>query len=180
MKPTNFIDESSLPLGEHTVVWHYAVVLADCRIGHHCSIGSGCEIGKGSVIGNYSRISAHVFLPSNSVIEERVFIGPGCVFTDDRHPRAGNNQAYDARPPHVESGASIGAGAVILPGIRIGAGAMIGAGAVVTRDVAAHEHVRGEPARVKPYSRIRVEEDWSVYAEPIRDRVKAGERVRIN
>lgn len=153
MNPINFIDESA-QIGARTVVWHFAVIQADVRIGHDCSVGSGSEIGRGSIIGNYSRISAHVFLPANSVIEERVFIGPGCVFTDDRHPRAGNNQTYLAEPPYIESGASIGAGAVILPGIHIGAGAMIGAGAVVTRDVAPHEHVRGEPARVRPYSRV--------------------------
>lgn len=153
MNPINFIDETA-QIGARTVVWHFAVVQAGVCIGHDCSVGSGAEIGRGSIIGNYSRISAHVFLPSNSVLEERVFIGPGVVFTDDKHPRAGHNQTYDARPPYVESGASIGAGAVILPGIRIGVGAMIGAGAVVTRDVAPHEHVRGEPARPRPYSKV--------------------------
>jgi UDP-2-acetamido-3-amino-2,3-dideoxy-glucuronate N-acetyltransferase len=153
MNPINFIDETAI-IGEHTAVWHFAVIQEGVKIGHNCSIGSGCEVGKGAIVGNHSRVSAHVFLPANSVIEERVFIGPGCVFTDDRHPRAGNNQSYVAQPPYVESGASIGAGSVILPGVRIGAGAMIGAGAVVTRDVAPHEHVRGEPARIRPYSKL--------------------------
>ena len=156
MTPINFIDPTA-EIGPETTIWHYAVVLADVKIGKCCSIGSGAEIGKGTRIGNYSRISAHVFLPANSVLEDRIFIGPGAVFTDDRHPRAGNNQTYDAKPPVIESGASIGAGAVILPGIRLGAGCMIGAGAVVTKDVAKGEHVRGEPARVKAYSKIHTE-----------------------
>lgn len=175
----NFIDPSAT-IGPDTTVWHFAVILADVKVGRCCSIGSGSEIGRGSVIGNFSRISAHVFLPSNSILEDRVFIGPGVVFTDDRHPRAGHNQTYQALPPYIESGASIGAGAVILPGIRLGAGCMIGAGAVVTKDVAPHEHVRGEPARVKEYSRIHSEESFDNYAPSIRDRVKAGEKVRIN
>lgn len=155
MNVINFIDESAR-LGENTVVWHFAVIQADVKVGKNCSIGSGAEIGRGTIIGDYSRISAHVFLPSNSILESRVFLGPGVVCTDDRYPRVANVN-YEALPPYIESGVAIGAGAVILPGIRIGAGALIGAGAIVTRDVRPHEHVRGEPARVKSYSKIQDE-----------------------
>lgn len=153
--PTNFIDESA-QIGEGSVVWHYATVLADVEIGKHCSIGSGTEIGSGSVIGNSTRISAHVFLPANSIIGERVFIGPGVIATDDKHPRA-SNSSYVAEPPRIEHGVSIGAGAVILPGVHIKRGATIAAGAIVTRDVEPYEHVRGEPSRVKEYSRMKSE-----------------------
>lgn len=177
MRPFNFIDESA-EIGPDTIVWHFVTILANVRIGKQCSIGSHAEIGAGSVIGDHSRISAHVFLPSNSEVGERVFIGPGVVCTDDRHPRAGNF-SYQAEPPIIESGCSIGAGAILLPGVRIGAGALIGAGAIVTRDVPAHEHVRGEPARVKPYSRIKTETHFDIYASAIRDRVIAGEHVRV-
>ena len=175
----NFIDSSAV-IGEGTTVWHFSVILADVVIGNHCNIGSRVEIGRGTTIGNFVRISSGVFLPSNSIIEDEVFIAPNCTFTDDRHPRAGNTQTYHAEPPHLERGCSIGAGSVVLPGVRIGAGAMIGAGSVVTRDVAAHEHVRGEPARVKPYSKVKAEVNYDIYAEGIRDRVIAGEKVRIN
>jgi UDP-2-acetamido-3-amino-2,3-dideoxy-glucuronate N-acetyltransferase len=155
MTPTNFIDGSAR-VGEDTVVWHFAVIQANVVIGKRCSIGSGAEIGKGSTIGNYSRISAHVFLPANSVIGERCFLGPGVVATDDRFPRA-SNPGYIAMPPVIEDGASIGAGAILLPGVHIGVGALVAAGAIVTRDVEAHSHVRGEPARVKAYSQIHGE-----------------------
>lgn len=141
----NFIDPTA-SIGEGTVCWHFCVVLQDVVIGENCSIGSGAEIGRGSVIGDRVRISAHVFLPAKSKVGDEVFIGPGAVFTDDRHPRAGNAQ-YRAEPPIIERGASIGAGAVILPGVRIGANAMVGAGAIVTKDVAAWSVVRSEPAR---------------------------------
>lgn len=175
---TNFIDPTAV-VGEHTSIWHYSIVLAGVVIGHHCNVGSRVEIGRGSLIGNYVRISSGVFLPSNSIIEDEVFIAPNCTFTDDRHPRAGNTQTYTAEPPYLERGCSIGAGSVVLPGVRIGAGAMVGAGSVVTKDVPAHAHVRGEPARVKPYSKIQTEVNYDIYAEGIRDRVIAGEKVRI-
>lgn len=167
--PDRFIDPTA-EIGEHTVIWHYARILADVKIGDHCSVGGGTEIGRGTVIGNYSRISANVFLPSNTVIGDRVFVGPGVVATDDKDPRAGNF-GYDARPPVIEDGASIGAGAILLPGVRIGVGAMIGAGAIVTRDVGRGEHVRGEPARVKPYSKIQSEVNYDIYSPEIRERL---------
>jgi acetyltransferase-like isoleucine patch superfamily enzyme len=145
MTPQNFIDPSAV-IGKGTRVWHFAVILADVTIGENCSIGSCCEIGHGSVIGSGSRIGHGVFLPPKSIIGENVFIGPSVTFTDDKTPRV-NNPYYHAQPPVIEHGANIGAGAVILPGVRIGAGAMIGAGAIVTKDVLPLRMVRSEPAR---------------------------------
>ena len=135
-------------IGAGTRVWHFAVVLAEAVIGRDCNIGSHAEIGRGCGIGDRTRISSGVFLPPNSRIGADVFIGPGAIFTDDKFPRAGNKD-YKAQPPVVEDGASIGAGAVILPGVVIRANSLIGAGAVVTREVAPHSVVRGEPARMK-------------------------------
>lgn len=140
-----FIDPS-VTIGVGTKVWHYSCVLAEVKLGASVNIGSGCEIGRGSVIGDRTRIGAHVFLPPMSTIGADVFIGPGVVCTDDRHPRCGNSD-YIAEPPIIEDGASIGAGAVILPGVRIGANARIAAGAVVTKHVPAEGHVLGFPAR---------------------------------
>jgi Acetyltransferase (isoleucine patch superfamily) len=141
----HFIADSA-QIGYGTRIWHYAVVLDDVIVGNDVSIGSGSEIGRGSVIGSRTRIGAHVFLPPNSIIGSDVFIGPGCVFTDDRYPRA-NNPDYDAEPPQLDDGAVIGAGAVILPGVIIGEGAMIGAGSIVTKDVPPRHCVKCEPAR---------------------------------
>lgn len=144
---TNFISEKAI-IGKNTRVWHFSVILDDVVIGDDVNIGSGTEIGRGSVIGDLTRISAHVFLPPMSVIGKNVFIGPGAIFTDDKHPRA-NNISYDARPPVVGDFAAIGAGAVILPGVHIGNGAVVGAGAVVTKDVPEDGVVYGVPARLK-------------------------------
>jgi len=143
----NFVDPSA-ELGDDTVVWHFAVVLANVRIGARCSIGARSEIGRGCVIGEDTRIGSGVFLPPDSVVGRNVFIGPNTTFTDDRFPRAG--QPYNAEPPTIEDGASIGAGCVILPGVRIGSGAMVGAGSVVAKDVHPNSKVRGERAIQRP------------------------------
>lgn len=157
----NFVDRSAR-IGERVKLWHFCVVLANVEISDDVSIGSGSEIGAGTKIGRGSRISAQVFLPSNSVVGERVFIGPRCVFTDDRLPRAGNTE-YKAEPPRLLNGCSVGAGSVILPGVTIGRGAMVGAGSVVTRDVPDGAVVRGEPARLRHMT------NFDVYALNVRD-----------
>lgn len=145
----NFIDPTA-QIGKGTTVWHFAVILADVVIGENCSIGSLAEIGKGCLIEEGTRISHGVFLPYHSRIGRGVFIGPNVTFTDDRYPIAGN-AGYTALPPIVEDGASIGAGSVILPGVRIGAGALVGAGSVVTRDVESGSIVHGDRATVRRY-----------------------------
>lgn len=170
--PLAFVDESA-EIGEDVVIWQFASVLKGVKLGKGVSIGAGSEIGAGTVIGRDSRISAQVFLPSNSRIEDRVFIGPRCVFCDDRHPFAGNPN-YIAEPPTLHSGCSVGAGSVVLPGVTMGVGSSSGAGAIITRDVPAHAHVRGEPARVKPYSRIREETHFDIYSQDMRQRFHLG------
>jgi acetyltransferase-like isoleucine patch superfamily enzyme len=142
-----FIDPSAT-VGVGTKVWHYSCVLADVVLGDSVNIGSGCEIGRGSTIGNRTRIGAHVFLPPNSTVGADVFIGPGVICTDDKHPRCGNSD-YIAEPPIIEDGASVGAGAVLLPGVRIGRNARVAAGSLVTKDVPDDGHVLGFPARTR-------------------------------
>jgi UDP-2-acetamido-3-amino-2,3-dideoxy-glucuronate N-acetyltransferase len=144
----NYIDKTAI-LGFNVKIWHFAVVLADVRIGSNVSIGSGTEIGRDSFIADGTRISAHVFLPAQSKVGANVFIGPGVIFTDDRYPRVGNAD-YKAEPPIIEDGASIGAGSVILPGVRIGKGAMVGAGSVVTRSIPPGITVYGPAALPRP------------------------------
>ncbi len=151
---TAFIDASAT-LGDDSVVWHFARILADVRIGRGVSIGGGAEIGRGSVIGDDSRISAGVFLPPNSVVGKGVFIGPNATFTDDKHPRVlkPGDPPYTAEPPIIHDFAAIGAGAVICPGITIGEGARVAAGAIVTKNVVPHGMVRGMPARPRTMPR---------------------------
>ena len=133
-------------IGDFIKIWAFAHVMQGVEIGEYCSIGGCAEIGKDSHIGNHTRIGYGVFIPYDSQIGNYVFIGPRVVFTDDRYPKV-ENESYKPEPPIVEDYASIGAGAVILPGIRIGSHAMIGAGAVVTHDVEPFAVVVGNPAR---------------------------------
>lgn len=140
-------------LGIGTRVWAFTVIERDVSIGMECVIGTHCFIGAGSKIGNNVRIQTGVFIPRGSIIEDDVFIGPRVTFTDDRYPRAGNSN-YLAEPPVVRSKASIGAGAVILPGVTIGARAMVAAGAVVTSDVEEAMLAIGCPARPRQTKHI--------------------------
>ena len=142
--PTAVIQENA-QIDQSVTVWSNAVIGADVVIFPNCVIGANVYIGKGSFIGRGVHIQTGVFLPNNSKIGNGVFIGPNATFTDDRHPRAGNKH-YRPEPPVLEDGCSVGAGAVILPGVRIGKCAMVGAGAVVTRDVESYETVVGCPA----------------------------------
>ena len=131
------------------------VNLYGCEIQAETKIGAFVEIQKGVLVGRRCKISSHSFLCEGLVIEDEVFVGHGVMFTNDRYPRAAiEGQMQTAEDWSVEStlvcsGASIGSGAVILCGVRIGEKALIGAGAVVTHDVAPNSVVMGVPARTR-------------------------------
>lgn len=120
------------------------VNLYGCRIGEDCMVATFCEIGKGVVIGDRVRIQAFSFLPQGIIIGSDVFIGPGVRFLNDKHPPS--KGCWTALKTVVEDGVSVGGGAIILPGVRLGAGCLIGAGAVVTKDVAPGAILVGNPA----------------------------------
>jgi len=130
-------------VGEGTKVWHY-VNLLNCKIGKNCVIGSYSEIC--GMIGDNCKIENGVFMPKGVVIQDGVFIGPHVCFTNDRFPRAQGE--WNTTSTLVDSGASIGANATILCGVKIGKYAMIGCGAVVVDDVPAYKIVVGNPARI--------------------------------
>ena len=135
-------------IGEGSAVWHFANVEADVSLGNGSVIGSHTYVGRGARIGDGVRIQSFVSICRNAVIEDGVFISPHVQITDDKHPRAGN-PGYTAEPPILRAGCSIGAGAIILPGIEIGTGAVVAAGAIVTHDVPAGVTVMGVPAKLR-------------------------------
>lgn len=152
--PTAICD--SQDIGEGTRVWAFAHVLDGAVIGRECNIGDSVFVESGACIGNHVTVKNHVLIWEGVTIEDGVFVGPGVIFTNDRYPRSRRipqaHRRYEKKKnwlcrTRVERGATIGAGAIILPGVTIGSFACIGAGAVVTRDVPASRVVVGNPAR---------------------------------
>jgi len=135
--------------GEKCTVWQFATICENTVIGDEVVVGSNVWIGKHVHIGSWTRIQHGAFIPNGCQIGEAVFIGPNVTLTDDKHPKAGF--LYKSNPPILENDCSIGAGAIILPGVRIARGTMVGAGAVVTQDTLPMSLVLGIPARVQTH-----------------------------
>jgi UDP-2-acetamido-3-amino-2,3-dideoxy-glucuronate N-acetyltransferase len=149
--PHRLIDD--VRFGEDVVV-HSFVNLYGCSIGSRTKIGAFVEVQRGAAIGSDCKIESHTFICDGVTIRDRVFVGHGVVFVNDKHPRAtGDDGAlkgdgdWEMATTIVESGAALGSGAVVLGGVRIGQNAMVGAGAVVTRDVPDGRTFAGNPAR---------------------------------
>lgn len=127
-------DVQSSNIGEGTNIWQYCVVLPKAKIGKNCNICSHCFIENDVIIGDNVTIKNGVYLYDGITIEDDVFIGPNATFCNDRYPKS-KNKNFKLEPILIKKGASIGANATILPGVKIGENALVGAGSVVTKDV---------------------------------------------
>lgn len=155
-RPANEADHRELNdvvFGDDVVV-HPFTNLYGCSIGSRTRIGPFVEVQRGAKIGADCKIQSHTFICDGVRIEDRAFIGHGVTFVNDKFPHATRADGalqteadWKLLTTLVERGASIGSGATILGGLRIGRDAAVGAGAVVTRDVAPGEVVAGNPAR---------------------------------
>ena len=153
-------------IGEHTRIWAFAHVLAGATIGRDCNVCDHVFIENDVVIGDRVTIKCGVQLWDGLRIADDVFIGPNATFSNDKYPKSKQFQAK-VQETHIGRGASIGGGAAILPGLRIGARAMVGAGAVVTHDVPARAVVSGNPARIVGYVDTKRESrDQPVFVAP--------------
>ena len=141
-----YVDEPC-EIGAGTRIWHFSHVMRDCRIGRDCIIGQNVMIGRNVVLGDRCKVQNNVSLYTGVTLEDGVFCGPSCVFTNVNNPRAEIERKSEFRPTPVRRGATIGANATILCGHEIGAYAFIGAGAVVLHDVPAFALMAGVPAR---------------------------------
>jgi UDP-2-acetamido-3-amino-2,3-dideoxy-glucuronate N-acetyltransferase len=144
---------SNVDFGEDVVVQAFTN-LYGCRIGDHTRVGPFVEIQSGVEIGASCKIQSHSFICTGVTIEDEVFVGHGVVFINDKRPRATTDEGelqtdddWELVETVIERRASLGSGAIVMGGVRVGAGAIVGAGATVTKDVAPGEVVAGNPAR---------------------------------
>ena len=139
--------EEPLQIGRGSKIWHFSHVMPGVKIGEGCNIGQNVYIANGVVIGNNVKVQNNVSVFEGVTLEDDVFCGPSCVFTNVINPRSHVSRKHEYKKTHVGRGATIGANATIVCGTSIGRYAFIGAGAVVTRDVADYAMVYGNPAR---------------------------------
>lgn len=139
-------DVQSKNIGEGTRIWQFAVVLAQAVIGKNCNINCHTFIENDVIIGDNVTIKVGVYLWDGLRVANHVFIGPNATFVNDTYPRS---QQYPDQFTQtiIEEYASIGANATILGGLTIGHHALIGAGSVITKNVAPHALMAGNPAR---------------------------------
>lgn len=152
MAASPFVHESAyvddaVEIGAGTKIWHFSHVLPRTVIGRDCVLGQNVSAGPDVRIGDRCKIQNNVSVYRGVVLEDEVFCGPSCVFTNVLTPRAFVERKDEFKQTIVRRGASIGANATIVCGVTVGTYALIGAGAVVTRDVPDYALVTGVPAR---------------------------------
>lgn len=169
-------------IGYGTRVWAFSHVMKHVRLGTNCNVGEHCYLESHVVIGNDVVIKNGVALWEGVTIEDRAFLGPNCVFTNDLYPRS--KVVNDRVQTVVREGASIGANATILCGHEIGRYSLIGAGAVVTHDVPDFALVTGNPAQLRGYvcrcgEKLRFSTDEQAHCECGVTYQRQGSGVRI-
>ncbi len=143
--PTALVASSQI--GDGTRIWAFVNILAGARIGRDCNICDRCFLENDVVLGDRVTVKCGISLYDGLVLEDDVFVGPDVAFSNDVRPRSGQHLADHPRT-RVRTGASLGAGSILLPGVTVGRFAMVGAGALITRDVPDFALVYGSPARV--------------------------------
>ena len=165
--------EQGVQIGDDSCVWDGVHIRRDTIIGHHAIIGEKTHISYNVRIGNLVKINAFVYICTAVTIEDGVMISAGCIFTNDRYPRAADADLQSLRssepdentlPTLVRAGATIGAGSIIGCNLTIGRFAMVGMGSLITRSVPDFHLVAGRPARTigcvcrcgRPFARVKV------------------------
>ena len=144
--PTAVVDEPC-EIGAGTKIWHFCHVSAGAHIGQGCVLGQNVFVAATAVIGNGVKIQNNVSIYDGVVIEDEVFLGPSCVLTNVRNPRAAINRKHAFEMTRLQQGCTLGANATVVCGLTIGRYAFVAAGAVVTKDLGDYALALGVPAR---------------------------------
>lgn len=144
-----YVDDGA-QIGSNTKIWHFCHVMGSAKIGANCTLGQNVFISNGVQIGNNVKIQNNVSIYEGLILEDNVFCGPSCVFTNVKTPRSAypRNTADDYLCTLVKHDATVGANATIVCGITLGEFCFVGAGAVVAKDVPPYALVMGVPARI--------------------------------
>lgn len=145
--PTSVVDEGA-SIGTGCKVWHFCHIMSGARLGEGCNIGQNVMIASGVTLGCNVKVQNNVSIYAGVVVEDDVFLGPSCVFTNIRNPRSAVCRRGCFERTLVRKGATIGANATIRCGVTIGRYGFVGAGSVVTDDVPDYGLVVGVPARL--------------------------------
>lgn len=152
------IFEDDVRIGDGTKIWHFCHLRNGVEIGDNCILGDYVFIDSGVKIGNETKIQNYVPVYHGVISEDGVFFGPNCITTNDMNPRSRNleggvkgEEDWEVSAISIGKDASIGAGAILRPGIKIGEKALIGAGAVVIEDVPPGAVLVGNPAKIIKY-----------------------------
>jgi acetyltransferase-like isoleucine patch superfamily enzyme len=152
--PTADVDPRA-QIGDGTKIWHHAQVRENAQIGRNCILGKGVFVDFGVRIGDNCKLQNYALIYHGAELEDGVFMGPHASLLNDKLPRAitpdgilKTDADWQTGRVLVRRGASIGAGALVVPDVTIGEFALVGAGAVVTRDVPSFALALGNPARL--------------------------------
>jgi len=148
----HFVHESSYvdagaTVGAGTKIWHFSHVMPGAVIGEGCNLGQNVVVMGGTRLGNNVKVQNNVSIYEGVILEDDVFCGPSCVFTNVTNPRSHVSRKTEYKETRIKRGSTIGANATIVCGVTLGEFAFIGAGAVVTSDVPAYGLMVGVPAR---------------------------------
>lgn len=143
---SSYVDDGA-QVGAGSRIWHFCHLMSGAVVGERCNLGQNVVIMSGARLGNNVKVQNNVSIYEGVTLEDDVFCGPSCVFTNVSNPRSHVPRRHEFKPTLVKRGASIGANATIVCGITLGEYAFIGAGAVVTSDVPAFALMVGVPAR---------------------------------
>jgi UDP-2-acetamido-3-amino-2,3-dideoxy-glucuronate N-acetyltransferase len=145
---SSYVDEPC-EIGAGTKIWHFSHIMKNCRIGKNCNLGQNVSIASDVEIGNNCKLQNNVSIYTGAILEDDVFCGPSCVFTNVNNPRSQILRHHLYEKTLIRRGASIGANATIVCGTTVGRYAFIAAGAVVATDVPDYGLMMGVPARRK-------------------------------